>query len=702
MRNLLAVLLLAAGSAFAASPVVSSCAPSDATVQQYSGVFMDCSGVTDADINESSAFAFLDLLVTHSVNDAAAESFVNGTLPGSKKNLMRGPVAAYVFPNAGSFTWAVQASDGTNIAATSSSITITSADSKYSTTATVCIAANSTPAAGSGGCPAGASVINATSSYGSADFDQALTACKGATKRCLFKGGDTFTASAATAITAGPMHIGVYGTGSPTINQTYDGAVMTFSGSSDYVIRGLTINCYVSASTSNAAISGTGSFSLISVVGNTINGCGYGVKMALSDLDVLNRSGQTTTSAGSSGGSAVLSVNSTTGAANGRKVRVDTAESGKFVSTIASFVSNTSITMNDTLDTAVSSGATVSIWIDTATPTAPIWDKVFISGNTVTDLPGVDAGGANGLFVAGRRLAILDNLIDPMDGGEHGMRTSHTIKGVYVGNTTRNVLRAAMTLRSDEFGGSPTIQSSTYSGTAVVANNKLAGESCGGNGPLNGAHRGRSRNWIWESNYCASNQNSSTNILVYSGDRAVFRNNIFDMSASCVSEPCVGDDGLLIDTATAYVPSSNIWILNNTGYRSTATSFNNPSWRGWNSFLVGSGTVSNVIVKNNLCYGPLVNSSVWACAVDNSADATLSNNTGNVGTVGTNPFSATPSVDNFATFQPSVAAYATEGGTAAFPATASDFFGCFDKTGDNRIGAVVPRAQALCRGVASP
>lgn len=135
---------------------------------------------------------------------AAGEGYWRcGSNPGvNSKNAAIGPVAAHVFETAGTYTVTMTAYDGTNTATQSQTITVTSADTVFATTATVCFY-NSTLGTG---CPTGATQT------ASSDFDAAIASCVGTTKRCLFKRGDTFPASTTSSISAaGAIIIGAYG-----------------------------------------------------------------------------------------------------------------------------------------------------------------------------------------------------------------------------------------------------------------------------------------------------------------------------------------------------------------------------------------------------------------------------------------------------------------------------------------------------------
>lgn len=141
---------------------------------------------------------------------AAGEGFWRcGAQPGVlSKNTAQGPVAAHVFETPGTYVVTATMYDGTNTATQSQTITVTDPTTVYSGTNTICFF-NTTLGSG---CPAGATSASPTS-----DFTAALTSCTTG-KRCLFKRGDTFTATATGTISsAGPITIGAYGSGAAPI-----------------------------------------------------------------------------------------------------------------------------------------------------------------------------------------------------------------------------------------------------------------------------------------------------------------------------------------------------------------------------------------------------------------------------------------------------------------------------------------------------
>ncbi len=171
-------------------------------------VFFDASATTDIGVTDR---PFHDLEYTWDFGDPSAGIWASGARPGvSSKNSATGPVAAHVFETPGTYTVTMTANDGTNTNTTTTTIMVTDPDTVFAGANTVCIAATTTPVAGSDGCPAGATVAMQPN-FATAVNTYALTG-----KRVLFKRGDTFTESASAPgklIQTGPGIIGAFGTG---------------------------------------------------------------------------------------------------------------------------------------------------------------------------------------------------------------------------------------------------------------------------------------------------------------------------------------------------------------------------------------------------------------------------------------------------------------------------------------------------------
>ena len=177
-------------------------------------VFFDTASSTSASTTDTGVTdrPFHDLDYAWDFGDPTAGNWTYGTA-SSSKNLAYGPEAAHVFETPGTYTVTLTVNNGTDSAATSTTITVTDPDIVFSGTNTVCFFNNTVGT----GCPSGATET------ASSDFDAALAACAGANKRCLFKRDDSFPVSAVTTLsnTYTGMSIGAYGSGAkPLVTAT--------------------------------------------------------------------------------------------------------------------------------------------------------------------------------------------------------------------------------------------------------------------------------------------------------------------------------------------------------------------------------------------------------------------------------------------------------------------------------------------------
>ena len=176
-------------------------------------MFFDATGTKDSSITGNTT-AFQDVAYTWNFGDANASgtgTWKYGSNAGrNSKNSATGGVAAhlYVTPGANTaYTVTVTAHDGTNTASCKLGVTAydPAGSNGFAGTKTACVSSSGTPVAGSGGCPAGATVLK-QSNVGSA-----LSAQFGSNKRVLFKCGDTFTGGYTVAAGASTWSIGAYG-----------------------------------------------------------------------------------------------------------------------------------------------------------------------------------------------------------------------------------------------------------------------------------------------------------------------------------------------------------------------------------------------------------------------------------------------------------------------------------------------------------
>lgn len=214
-------------------------------------VFFDATATTDADTTQP----LHDLEYRWSFGDSSPGNWTYGANTARNKNSAFGPVAAHCYESAGTFKWYLEVSDGTTTAGRSGFITVTAADTTFSTT-TACIAADSLPVEGVNGVPIGATCVQ------NSDFDAEVATQQAAGKRrILLKRGDTFNSSALTTLSAtGPAILGAYGSGSKPIIE-YVGTVtgiITVTGA-DWRVMDLEIDGNSAALINVSTINITGS-----------------------------------------------------------------------------------------------------------------------------------------------------------------------------------------------------------------------------------------------------------------------------------------------------------------------------------------------------------------------------------------------------------------------------------------------------------
>jgi hypothetical protein len=582
--------------------------------------------------------------------------------------------------------------DGTDSATEEVTITVTAADVTFSGANTTCVY-NTTPGTGY---PAGATLLQ------SSDIDSAIaTAITGNTKRILFKGGDTFTSSAMSTITNNTVMFGAYGDGKPNMIVGAGTYILGLSGAGSPTMNDIWIMDWAvngGGAADSAVFDAKGSFSRLVQLRVDSTNCCFGTRMDVTTLAALNSTASPTIRVAANATDTVLAVSSITGVSNGQTISIaqNAGSPIRHVTTVASTnVVGPTITINAALTGASSVGRQIRVWTPSNPPTHPLWDQVFIVENTVNGLAGGTGDtGYNSVFAAGKRIAFLGNNYDNQDQGEHGIRTMMTIGGVYSNNTLQNIAKVGMTLRASDFPGEPWLPPSTYSGLAVVSNNVLCGDTFVAATSNNSDGTGRTQNWIIERNYCTDAVAASSNYLgFYDGTLCSIRNNVIDLSGN---NSATGGVGVNVAQDSAYtVFPSLVWVYNNTFYRSTNVNAATTS----TPFLLASG-VTGSFVRNNLVYQPAVSDNAKARAViDAGSGNTVSNNTVNGADTRVNPQFSGPLTTPLG-FAIAVASYATNGGTAVFPATSSDFFNGRDSAGSVRIGAIVPRDDAQCTGVA--
>ena len=177
----------------------------------------------------ASGDAFHDYIYYFDFGDGAAANYTYGQLAGTTKNrFVGGPVAAYVYETAGSYTARMWVSDGVSVwGPVSQTITVTDPDTVYGNANTWYIHDTTLPVAGADGVPVGA-----TNLFVQASYSTAMNTYGAAGRRILFRSGRTFTAGASvvqntTGAKNTGRYIGTYGGTTPaTVNVTANGIGM--------------------------------------------------------------------------------------------------------------------------------------------------------------------------------------------------------------------------------------------------------------------------------------------------------------------------------------------------------------------------------------------------------------------------------------------------------------------------------------------
>src|ERR1700741_1357081 len=242
-------------------------------------VFFDATATTAAATNRP----FHELEYRWNFGDTASGSWTS--TPGMahpSRNPGNGPVAAHVFETPGTYTVNLTVLDGASTVTRSVQITVTDPDTVFAAN-TLCVG-NSQPAAGSGGCPAGAAVL------ASSDFAAAINNNIASRKRILFQRGDTFVSSATADVRLnGPGLIGAFGSGAaPVVNVTGNNrAIQLSSGTTptikDWRIMDLEING--SSAAASTGIHAEGGIDQVTLLRLNIHHVHNGVMLSPFSLD---------------------------------------------------------------------------------------------------------------------------------------------------------------------------------------------------------------------------------------------------------------------------------------------------------------------------------------------------------------------------------------------------------------------------------
>lgn len=320
-----------------------------------------------------------------------------------------------------------------------------------------------------------------------------------------------------------------------------------------------------------------------------------------------------------------------------------------------------------------------------------VWTDVAVVDSTLRNFNG--GNGGNGSYLDVENLMWLGNDLDDTMQIEHGLRIASCVKGVIANS---NFSRAAtnkvvFTLRAPNFAGSTPIPAGTYTEYIVISDNVFTPSTLQlgnvGVGPLGVAYDGRLRNIIFERNFFDYAVGGIMQIqLSMTASDVTLKNNIVRTLGQTIDSRIF--QIAMENEVVGYPVPNNIALINNTGLDlSTGTT------KVFLYQITTEGTPTNISATNNIHYAP----NATSASLTQGGSVTSTTNTTNSITQDPEFASATPSIP--ADFRINTASYAADGGTAQFPAQNSDFFNCRDKTGDNRIGALVPRVNMQCSGV---
>jgi len=584
-------------------------------------VFFDASGTTAGAITRP----FHDLEYRWTFGDPANDAtWATGAQPGvNSKNQATGPVAAHVFESPGTYTVSVSATDGTNATSTTTTITVQDPNVVFSGTNTICVAASTTPVAGSGGCPAGA--ISAQQ----ASFPAAISSYADTGKRVLFKRGDTFAAATGATITAtGPGIVGAYGSGAlPLIQMTGNTNVLGFSSSStpgfkDWRIMDLDMDGMGGSSTVGTGINDTGGgLAQVTVLRVTYRNMNNAIGFALDLINYLNNYF----------------------IANGRPAEA-----------------THSIDQVTVVDSKVVPGpATVY--------------SAYDSGNRIAFMGNDFDNGGNGGGSHITRWPFLNKAVISNNSFSRPGFTRLAIKlHAPYWNSTFNTFDPTATqpvIASNLSNYSVYANGDGYTKYVVIADNKLTdapitATSLGNPwsvelGPQDSGSDERIRNVIVERNWWVASTNSQVALRI-SASEITARNNIFDFSNGSNSQTAIQvvKDGVVLT-------SDQVRLYNNSVYSSYVV----PS--GQFVVIDLAAQVTNITARNNLAYAP--NAQDPAMFVNGcGACLTQSNNSTDAQVKNTSPnFSTMPPVAP-SDFRPATGSYTINGGTGV--PVWSDFF----------------------------
>jgi hypothetical protein len=606
-------------------------------------------------------------------------STTNG--PGCR-NWASGADSGHVYETPGTYTPTLTIYDGSNTRTiTLPSITVSDPNTYpgFAGTQTTCVAQNTLPVAGSGGCPLGASVIN-VSALGDPTFEGAMTAAIANGNRILFNRGDSFTSAGTSSPmgtyayllqTQGPGIIGSYGTGAlPVINVPFAGSAIKFGAYWTPTVN----NCNPSTA---CPVSGLSDWRLM-------------------DLKFLGTGGAFSYAATVSG-----SFNNVT------ILRVD-AENFDVA------FANDSRNLDD-MNLSFSPAGKYCC--------STVWTGWTIQDSTIQNMAHSTANPPYGMYFTSENLLIAGNFIDlgstsTTKDTSHAIRIPYTAHASIMDNTlersgsTEQLIKLMAPSFPQTMGGEGDTNLDAYCAAYNYAGCPIANVNGVGGGytrwveesdnklvaaytsymvsaaPQNQNSDERLKDVVIERNYFDAGPNStvSKGILAIGFDFAI-RNNIFNFTNM--------GDGVAVayyteEGGTISVPSYGGEIYNNSFY----TSHNNLGSRLMAFYLMDTNT-NMVTLKNNLAWTPnsTGGDAMFACVVvggstcigSTSPQLTQSNNTTTAEMEGaTSPFASSSPVAA-SDYTPASGSYAIGAGDSTVPLW-SDFFGTA-RTGSYDMGA---------------
>lgn len=327
-----------------------------------------------------------------------------------------------------------------------------------------------------------------------------------------------------------------------------------------------------------------------------------------------------------------------------------------------------------------------------------VWDQLAIVDSTIANI-GISPGGSGsvGTYLTASQGAFMGNSINDTTLGEHNLRVAYLDRGVISYNTFAGVPASKETVSIRTVSNNGALDSGReyfanltgtdeYTKKFVFSFNQLSASGYEALSviPVHQEGAATIENGIAESNYIFYPLGSAgQNGVEIWANLFTARNNVVNMTNLTYHT------GFIVQYASGggTNPSDRVSILHNTIYHGDAGDFNG---------IILQAGVTNPTVSNNLGRAPLAGGA--AMVNDSGATSpTIGNNTSNANVLAQNPLF--DSVLTWAGFRPGATSPIKNSGTTSFPATISDAFGCKSKSGNVRLGAFVPKAEAQCKSV---